>query len=95
MPVGRRRWHKAVASSERNGDEWLVQLEAEILTCGEKSWYTVVVGSKEGSQSINQSKVLTKPHTGKDNPHPSTTTEGSKPCVTKCRNKEESSKRYE
>ena len=30
-----------------------------------------------------QSKVLTKPHTGKEKPHPSTTTEGSKPCVTK------------
>jgi len=27
--------------------------------------------------------VLTKPHTGKEKPHPSTTTEGSKPCVTK------------
>jgi len=36
-------------------------------------------------QSINLSKVLTKPHTGKEKPHPSTTTEGSTPCVTKCR----------
>jgi len=35
--------------------------------------------------SINQSKVLTKPHTGKDKPHPSTATEGCKPGVTKCR----------
>jgi len=35
--------------------------------------------------SINQSKVPTKPHTGKEKPHPSTATEGSKPCVTKCR----------
>jgi len=35
------------------------------------------------SDSINQSKVvLTKPHTGREKPHPSTTTEGSKPCVT-------------
>jgi len=32
------------------------------------------------SQSINQSKVLTKPYTDKEKPHPSTTTEGSKPC---------------
>ena len=38
------------------------------------------------NQSIsNQSKVLTKPHTGKEKPHSSATTEGSKPCVTKCR----------
>jgi len=28
---------------------------------------------------VNQSKVLTKPHTGKEKPHPST----SKPCITK------------
>ena len=35
--------------------------------------------------TINPSKVLTKPHTGKEKPHPSTTTEGSKPCATKCR----------
>jgi len=35
--------------------------------------------------SINQSKVLTKLHTGKEKPHPNTTSEGSKPCVTKCR----------
>ena len=34
---------------------------------------------------LNQSKVLTKPHTGKEKPHPSTATEGSTPCVTKCR----------
>jgi len=34
---------------------------------------------------INRSKVLAKPHTGKEKPHPSTATEGSKPCVTKCR----------
>jgi len=34
-----------------------------------------------GSQSINQ--ILTKPHTGKEKQHPSTATEGSKPCVTK------------
>ena len=32
---------------------------------------------------IYQSKVLTQPATGKEKPHPSTTTEGSKPCVTK------------
>ena len=32
-----------------------------------------------------QSEVLTKPHTGKEMPHPSTTREGSKPCVTKWR----------
>ena len=37
------------------------------------------------SQSINHSKILTKPHTGKEKPHPSTATEGSNPCVTKCR----------
>ena len=36
------------------------------------------------SISINQSKVLTKPHTGKEKPHPSTATEGSKSCVRKC-----------
>jgi len=34
---------------------------------------------------INQSKVLTKPHTGKEKPHPSTATKGGKLCVTKCR----------
>ena len=37
------------------------------------------------NQAINQSRFLTKPHTGKEKPHPSTATEGSKPCVTKCR----------
>ena len=37
------------------------------------------------SESIHQSKVLPKPHTGKEKPHPSTATEGSTPCVTKCR----------
>jgi len=37
--------------------------------------------------SINRSikGLQTKPHTGKEKPHPSTATEGSKPCVTKCR----------
>ena len=35
--------------------------------------------------SINQSTVLTKPHIGNEKPHPGTATEGSKPCVTKCR----------
>ena len=35
--------------------------------------------------SINQSKGLTKPHTGKEKPHSSTTTEvSSKHCGTKC-----------
>jgi len=34
--------------------------------------------------SINQSKVLTTPHTDKEKPHPSTATEGSNPCDTKC-----------
>jgi len=38
-----------------------------------------------GGVSINQSKVLTKPHTCKEKPYPSTATEGSTPCVTKCR----------
>jgi len=36
---------------------------------------------REGEISINQSKILTKPHTGKEKPHPSSTTEGSKPCI--------------
>jgi len=34
---------------------------------------------------LTQSKVLTKPHTGMEKPDPSTATEGSKPCNTKCR----------
>ena len=38
------------------------------------------------NSSLNpSSKVLTKPHTGKEKPHPSTATEDSKLCVTKCR----------
>jgi len=36
-------------------------------------------------QTCPQSKVLIKPHTGKEKPHPSTATEGRKPCGTKCR----------
>jgi len=46
------------------------------------AWITGLKGGQH-TQSINQSNVLTKPHTGKETPHPSTTTEGSKPCVTK------------
>jgi len=34
-------------------------------------------------QSINQSKILTKPHTGKEKPISALATGGSKPCVTK------------
>ena len=33
--------------------------------------------------AINQSKAITKPQTGNEKPHPSTTIGGSKPCVTK------------
>ena len=33
--------------------------------------------------SINQSKILTKPHTGKETPHLSTATGGSNPCANK------------
>jgi len=43
------------------------------------SIYLSIARSTDPSETINQSKVLTKPHTGKEKPHPSTTTEGSKP----------------
>ena len=33
------------------------------------------------SLPINPSKVFTEPHTGKEEPHPSTATGGSEPCV--------------
>jgi len=33
---------------------------------------------------VNQSKVRTKPHTGKEKPHPGTTTEGALPLMRAC-----------
>jgi len=38
---------------------------------------------RSSTYTSSQSKVLTKPRTGKEKPHPSTSTGGSKPCVTK------------
>ena len=55
---------------------------------GSKRWGRVLRYSRGARdevryrQSIKQSKILTEPPTGKEKPHPSTTTGGSKPCVT-------------
>jgi len=48
---------------------WTIDLTSRAWSGEKRKWL----------RSINQSKVLTKPHTGKEKPHPSTATEGSKP----------------
>jgi len=47
--------------------------------------HILVVAPQEYVNVYSTRRVLTKPHTGKEKPHPGTATEGSKPCVAKCR----------
>jgi len=72
-------------SNPRPADEGAYNCASRARSHTYQSGRTACTEPQDTKQMINQSikGVLTKPHKGKEKPHPSPSTGGSKPCVTR------------
>jgi len=83
--MGKANSHISTVSRGHGGSKRCVTINQSInqrssrTTHGQReatSQHCLMGAANAASQSINQSKVLTEPHTGKEEPHPSTITDG-------------------